>query len=253
MKAGKGEFFDPLAWVDRDVRDERKRLKKVSELQSALADHLESLGKWDIFLTGTFRPNEFEEIVQQVDGSHVENEKVSWLNPENRILKRVNRHGNHHYGMRDPAPGWSASVCQRVVERFLTWKPLRRSRWFYVVEGHKHRACAHWHALIGNCGHFEWARADDKWNKRYGRMSIEIVREDLGVKHYLAKGYVGKTYGTGEDIKFGHSKNCLRPKDVAGSKVASLFQVEIFKTEKRGEDGSRFREQREQILRQASV
>ena len=116
---GNGQFFDPLAWVDKAARQERKRHQQPTQQQIALAEHLESLGKWDLFLTGTFRPNQYEEIVQRENGEYYENESVSWLNPENRILKRVDRHGGHHYGMREPAPGWSANVCERVAKRFF--------------------------------------------------------------------------------------------------------------------------------------
>jgi len=238
---GKGQYKDPLAWVDKAARQERNQRMQPTEHQIALAEHLESVGKWDLFLTGTFRPNKNEEVVQRKNGEYFENHRLSWMDPKNRILKRRGRHGEFYYGMRDPAPGWSAHACERVAKRFFQWSPLKRTRWFYVVEGHKHRACAHWHALMANCGHLDLTHVDARWTKEFGRFSVEVVEEELGVAHYLAKGYVAKSYGANTDIKFGYSNNCRRPKNVAGSKIACRAQIEAKRLERKGEDGSEWR------------
>jgi len=239
---------DPLSWVDDAYREERKRERKPTEQQSALASHLESLGNWQLFLTGTFRPNKFESFVHQEGEKFVPNQKVSWVDPENRILKRVDRSGGHHYGMRDPAPGWSAHVCERQMKKFLRWTPLRKTRWFYVVEGHKHRACAHWHALMANTGHIDLKCLDDKWDNKFGRMGIELVKEELGVAHYLAKGYVAKSYGKDTDIKFGYSNNCKRPIDKNDQRLATHAMVFAHRNEKRGLDGTQWKQAATKIL-----
>lgn len=248
LNAAKTPKEDPLAWVDVAAREERKRNDKPTDCQAALAGHLERLGSWQLFLTGTFRPNQDEEIVQSRGGEFFRNERMSQVDPANRILKRVGRNGEHHMGMRDPAPGWSAHVCERQMKRFLQWSPLKRTRWFYVVEGHKHRACAHWHALVANCGHLNLSRVDDKWNTKFGRMGIELVDQELGVAHYLAKGYVAKSYGKDVDIKFGYSNNCKRPKDFENQRMASQAQIFALKKDKGGGSGDLWREAAEKIL-----
>ena len=249
MSTGKGTFIDHLSWVDDAYREEKKRLRKPTDMQVALAEHLESLGRWQLFLTGTFRPNKFESFVHQEGETFTPNQKVSWLDPENRILKNRNPvTGIQTYGVREPSPGWSAHVCERVMKRFLRWTPLRKTRWFYVVEGHKHRPCAHWHALIANCGHIDLKCLDDKWNNKYGRMGVEMVKQELGVAHYLAKGYVAKSYGKDTDIRFGHSRNCKRPVDLKDQQLATQAMIYAHRKEKKGEDGKDWRDVAERIL-----
>ena len=61
---------DNLAWVDEEYKAERKALLKPTPEQEGMAHMLEHDlgGGYVLFGTGTFRPNQYEEIIQHKEG-----------------------------------------------------------------------------------------------------------------------------------------------------------------------------------------
>ena len=82
----RGTNPDPLAWVDDAVRDERRK-QGPTELQMAFAELLNRIGRWDLFMTLTFKPNKKESVVTNEAGQYVMNENVRWCGGK-RMLKR---------------------------------------------------------------------------------------------------------------------------------------------------------------------
>ena len=199
-----------------DAEREERKLAGPNKNQEALADLLDSIGTFSIFTTFTFRPNEYECISQSKDGDFYENEK---LRMGNTIIKRKTRgyrgefeSGGIVRGSPNISPGWSGGAVERAIERwFVKDRELKKTRWFFVVEGSRHRDCAHGHGMIANCSGVNWDRVDRKWQKEYGRFKVEKIRAERGTACYLAKQYVGKEYGQ-EDFRYRFSKNCRDPK-----------------------------------------
>ena len=143
---------DKLQWVDDEWKAELKATLKPNENQDALAHMLEheTGGDYHLFLTFTFRPNEYEEITQTVGEEFKRNMKVSWLEGE-KIVKRVGRDGQMLKGTRGVSPGWGARAAERAVLNFVLKDPqLKKTRWFMCVEGSKYRQCAHVHMLVAS-------------------------------------------------------------------------------------------------------
>ena len=63
-----------------EIAKEEKKLLGPTDEQKALAALLESIGSWPIFATFTFRPNQFEEVVQSKDEVFHQNKKLSFSN-----------------------------------------------------------------------------------------------------------------------------------------------------------------------------
>jgi len=196
--------------------DEKKALGPTPE-QHALAELLDSIGTWPLFLTATFRPNDFEEIVQSRDGVYSQNEKLSFSNTVIRGKKRGYRgewsSGGIVKGVPGISPGWSPEAAEKCMLRLMRKdKDLRKTRWFMVIEGSKYRNCAHAHVLMANAGHVNWERVDGEWQKKRGRFRVEWAESSKGMANYLAKNYVGKSYGNNDRCRFQFSKNCRTPK-----------------------------------------
>ena len=219
---------DPLKWIDDDAREERKKLLKPNENQVALAKALEDWGGgWALMGTITFRPNEYECVMQQKHGEMYRNMKVSWLEG-NKIVKRVGRDGQMVRGTRGVSPGWSLETAKKQVVRFLMDDPtLRKTRWFAAIESHKFRDCAHGHVLFANAGRVNWERARDNWEKKHGRFQIAAVKDEDGMGMYLAKNYVGKDYGT-EKARFCESRNCRRPREDDMPKLGYRYRMMLY-------------------------
>lgn len=221
-----------------EIAKEEKKLLGATDEQKALAALLESIGSWPIFATFTFRPNQFEEVVQSKDEVFHQNKKLSFSNTVIRGKKRGYQgrweSGGIVRGVPGISPGWSPDAAEKCVVSFITKdKELRRTRWFAVIEGSKYRNCAHGHALIANAGHVNWDRVDKAWQGKRGRFQVEFAETKEGMAHYLAKQYVGKSYGS-EQCNFQFSKNCRTPKVdplPAGWYMARLFE---FKAHKKG-------------------
>lgn len=84
---------------------------------------------------------------------------------------------------------------------------FKRSRWALFAESSKYRNCAHVHALIANAPEFNPEAISARWQKKFGRFDIEAIKDDLGIAHYLCKGYVAKNYGKSDDLEFEFSRN----------------------------------------------
>ena len=207
-----GMSRDNLKWVDEEWKAELKANQTPNEQQEALASMIENNGgQYVQFATFTFRPNEFEEVVQQVGKDDYErNLRVSWCEGE-KIVKRVGRDGQMLRGTRSVSPGWGAAAAENAVLRFITKnKHLKKTRWFMCIEGSKYRSCAHGHALFANAGNVPWEYVANQWEEKYGRFSLELVDNKDGMAMYLCKKYVGKEYGT-DDFRYKFSRNCRRP------------------------------------------
>ena len=219
---------DPLKWIDEDAAAERKANLKPNENQVALAQALDDWGgDWRLMGTFTFRPNDYECVVQQKNGKLHRNMKVSWLEGK-KIVKRVGRNGAMVKGTRGVSPGWSLETAKKQVVKFIMNDPtLKRTRWFCAIESHKHRDCAHGHVLFANAGKVNWERARDNWEKQHGRFQIAAVRDDEGMGMYLAKNYVGKDYGT-EKARFCESRNCRRPQPDPVPKIGYAYRMALY-------------------------
>lgn len=196
-------------------REEKKSLGPSAE-QEALGALLESIGNWPVFLTFTFRPNKYEEIVQSKNGEFYRNEKVSLgrsvIRGKKRGFKGEWQSGGVVKGSPGISPGWSHDAAGKCVFSFLRRdNELKKTRWFGVIEGSKYRNCAHGHALVASAGHVNWERVDNEWQKKRGRFKVEWTQTSKGMANYLAKQYVGKSYGR-SDCHFEFSKNCRTPK-----------------------------------------
>lgn len=216
--------------------DEKKALGPTPE-QVALAELLESIGTWPLFLTATFRPNEYEEVVQSKDGVYSQNEKLSFSNTVIRGKKRGYQgrweSGGVVKGVPGISPGWSPEAAEKCVLRLLRKdKQLRKTRWFMVIEGSKYRNCAHAHVLMANAGHVNWERVDDAWQEKRGRFRVEFAETKEGLANYLAKNYVGKSYGNNDKCRFQFSRNCVTPKPdplPGGWYMARMFEWKCHK------------------------
>ena len=215
--------------------DEKKALGPT-ESQQGLADLLDSIGDWPLFLTFTFRPNKYEEIRQQKDGTFYRNENLSLsksvIRGKRRGYKGEWESGGVTRGTPGIAPGYSPHAAEKVVTNFITGdKELKRTRWFEVIEGSKYRNCAHGHALIANASHVNWDRVDTAWQKKRGRFQIAFAENKDGMANYLAKQYVGKSYGS-EQCRFQFSRNCRTPKEdpvPRGWYMSRMYEYKEFK------------------------
>ena len=202
---------DPLRHIDAAYREERGKPKPTEE-QEALAKLLDDIGNWPAFLTFTFRPNADEEVVWNKDEEHVRNKRVSWTEGEKIARTRPDRNGAVKTATRRVAPGWSSYAAHgKIIEFMAGSKDLRKGRWFTVVEPHKFRSAYPGHALVAGNVYAHWEAIAREWQRKYGRFSFELVRDEDGMAAYLAKKYVGKMYGS-EDFRFAFSRSCRRPK-----------------------------------------
>ena len=191
---------------------ESVEVKEPTLMQKEFAHWLDGMGRWDLFWTFTFKPNDYEEIVQRKNGDFTWNKRTSWCGEGERILKRVHPvTGLQKFGAPSVSPGWSMHAAGRSVKSFLKWS-MRDARWFMVVESSKFRSCAHAHVLSANNPTVNVPTILRRWQKKYGRADCEVIKKDLGVAHYLCKGYVAKNYGKQDDLSFEFSKNCVNPK-----------------------------------------
>lgn len=200
-----------LEWVERDLRDERKAAAQLpNENQMALAELLDSIGTWQNFITMTFRPNQHEMMGQTKDGEYTINERVQMCSGK-KIVKRVGRDGQMRMGVPSVSPGWGTQAATRAGIEFLSDKRrFKGVRWFMCTEDHKHRDCAHLHALLGSSLEVNLEKCNREWSDKYGRFQVQVVNDDKGMGHYLGKQYVGKAYGReGFDYRF--SRNCRTP------------------------------------------
>ena len=205
-------FYD-----DYLIAAEEKKALGPTEEQQALAGLLDSIGDWPLFLTFTFRPNKHEEILQQRNGEFFRNKKLALSETVIKGKKRGYRgeweSGAIIKGTPSIAPGWSPHAAEKSVMQFVTRdRELKRTRWFEVIEGSKYRNCAHGHALVANASRVNWDRVDKEWQEKYGRFRVELTETKEGMAAYLAKQYVGKSYGS-EQCRFQFSNNCRRPKE----------------------------------------
>jgi len=199
---------DPLKHIDESLRDERKAAGP-SEHQIAFAGWLSGFGRWDLFGTLTFPPNQFEEIVQRKNGEFYRNKEMQWCGGR-RIIKRVDPNtGRQTWGSPGISPGWSKEAALREGVKFMRHN-FRDSRWAIFCEGSKHRACAHLHPLIANAPKYNPETIEARWKERHGRCDLEAIKENLGLAHYLCKGYVVKDYGKQDSVEFAFSENCKR-------------------------------------------
>ena len=198
-----------LKFVDEAYRAERKAAGPT-EGQIALAETLDEIGNWPMFVTFTFRPNRNEEVIQNEEGAHIQNPRLRWCGGE-QVTKRVTRNGAHVRGSRSAAPGWSSDQAMKIINRFIMQSSdLSKSRWFACVEPHKFRDCYHGHGLFANAIDANWEAINADWGQKHGRFRLEKVHARLPMQKYLAKQYVGKEYG-GKDFRFSFSRNCRRP------------------------------------------
>ena len=217
-----------LDFVDEAIRAQRKA-EGPTEGQIALADTLDGIGNWPLFVTFTFRPNDHEQIVQNEHGQHVQNPKVKWCGGE-MVLKSRTRNGGHKMGVRSPAPGWSADKAIKQIIKFtMQSRDLSRSRWFVCVEPHKFRDCYHGHGLFANSVDANWEMIARDWDRKYGRFQLEKVKAQMPMKKYLAKQYVGKEYGA-KDFRFGFSRNCRRAQRDENPEMMYVARMELFKS-----------------------
>ena len=232
---------DNLAWVDEEYKAERKALLKPTPEQEGMAHMLEhDLGGGYVLLgTGTFRPNQYEEIVQHKEGDKKDqftrNMKVSWIEGE-KIVKRVGRDGQMTKGTRGVSPGWSPHAAERAGLNFILKDPqLRKTRWFMCVEGSKYRNCAHLHFLFANAHKVPWEKVANKWEEKYGRFRIELVDDKDGMAMYLAKQYVGKEYGS-DDFRYKFSRNSRNPLTDPVPKIAYDYRMQLFRNNMRKDE-----------------
>lgn len=215
--------------------DEKKALGPTSE-QQALAGLLDSIGEWPLFLTLTFRPNKHEEIAQRKNGEFYQNKKLSFSETVIKGKRRGYRgewaSGGITRGTPGIAPGWSPHAAENAVMNFVTRdKDLKKTRWFEVIEGSKYRNCAHGHVLMANASNVNWDRVDQEWQKKYGRFRVEFTKDRDGMANYLAKQYVGKSYGT-EQCRFQFSRNCQAPREdpvPRGWYMSRMYEYKEFK------------------------
>lgn len=201
---------DKLKWIDDELRKEMKSAGANRD-QVALAELLESIGNWPVFLTLTFRPNKNEEVVSGAKGDYERNMRVSWTEGDKVARSRPNRNGAVKTGTRRVAPGWSNDRALKVVIQWITGsKDLRTGRWFACVEPHKFRSCYHAHVLHAGNVDAHWESIAEDWQEKFGRFRFDLVRDSNGMANYLAKQYVGKRY-LKEDYKFAFSRSCKRP------------------------------------------
>ena len=202
---------DPYPEIETAYREEVKA-KGPCEKQVALAETLEAVGNWPVFLTWTFRPNPYEEIVWNRDDKAHRNLKVSWTEGEKVARTRPDRNGAIKTGTRRIAPGWSSwNAMGKVIKFIAASKDLRRGRWYTCAEPHKYRDGYHCHSLFAGNVDANWEAIARDATKKFGRFSMELVRDANGMAGYLAKKYVGKFYGT-EDFRCAWSRNCRTPK-----------------------------------------
>ena len=217
-----------LDFVDEAIRAERKA-EGPTEGQIALADTLDAIGNWRMFLTFTFRPNDHEQIVQNEHGENVQNPKVKWCGGV-LVPKSRTRNGGHKMGVRSPAPGWSADkAIKQIIKFVMQSRDLSRSRWFVNVEPHKFRDCYHGHGLISNALDANWEMIARDWDRKYGRFQLQKVKSQMPMREYLAKQYVGKEYG-GKDFRFAFSRNCRRAQQDRAEDFEYMARMELFKS-----------------------
>ena len=87
-----------LKFVDEAYRAERKAAGPTDG-QIALAETLDEIGNWPMFVTFTFRPNRNEEVIQNEDGAHIQNPRLRWCGGE-QVTKRVTRDGGRGLRLR---------------------------------------------------------------------------------------------------------------------------------------------------------
>jgi len=217
-----------LKFVDEAIRAERKAAGPT-EGQIALAELLDSIGNWPLFVTFTYKPNAHEQVVINDHGQHVQNPKVRWCGGE-MVLKSRNLNGSHNMGVRSPAPGWSATQAMKSIIQFVMKSPdLSRSRWFVCVEPHKFRDCYHGHGLFANALDANWEKIARDWGRKRGRFQLQKVKGQMAMAEYLAKQYVGKEYGT-EDFRFAFSRNCRRPQRDETPEMMYVARMQLFKS-----------------------
>ena len=216
-----------LAYIDQAYREERRNAGPTKG-QKALAELLDSVGNWPIFVTWTFRPNPHENVAELKDGSYVQNKRVQWCGGR-RIPKVLpDRNGNVKYGSPSVAPGWSADKAMKQIINFITSSPdLRRSRWFANVEPHKFRDCYHGHSLFANCVNANWAAIGKDWQHKHGRFGLELVDHAQTMDRYLGKHCMGKRYGK-EDFRYSFSRNCRRAQEDTTDKIVYRSAVMLF-------------------------
>ena len=225
-------MLDKLKHID-DAKREQDRLLPPSPEQVAFAELLESLGRWDLFLTNTFRPNPHEAIVQQKDGKFYRNKKVIWCGGP-KVVKRRTRNGGLVYGSPSVAPGWGKEQAIRQGVKFMR-RNFRESRWVVFAEGStKGRDCAHLHGLVANCPNYNPEIIAGRWLEKHGRCDIEAIKQQLGLAHYLAKGYVAKNYGKKDDVEFQFSKNCYSPFDDKTPEWYYQMRTDCFRRNRNG-------------------
>ena len=204
-------MLDPLKHIDAALREERKSAGPTDQ-QVAFAEFLNGMGRWDLFGTLTFPPNQYEEIAQRKNGEYYENEKMKWCGGR-RILKRIDRNtGIQSGGAPAISPGWSKEAAVREGVKFMR-RNFRDARWALFCEGSKHRACAHLHPLIANCPKYNPETIEARWKEKHGRCDFEAIKEHLGLAHYLCKGFVVKDYGKQDSVEFAFSYNSKRALD----------------------------------------
>ena len=227
---------DKYKFID-DAKREQDRNAGPTEEQISFANFLGEIGRWDLFWTFTFKPNQYEQIGQTKDREFTLNEKMRWCNNERRILKRVDKStGIQKWGNPAIAPGWSKDAAMKQGLRFVH-RNFKRGRWFMVAEGHKHRNCAHLHLLTANTPRANLTTILNRWQKQYGWADVEVIKQELGIAHYLCKGYVAKNYGKQDDLEFEFSHNCLRPLDQDCDRDLMYFKTRAVKFWRR-RDGS---------------
>ena len=146
------------------------------------------------------------------------------------VLKSRTRNGGHKMGVRSPAPGWSADKAMKQIIDFTMRSPdLRESRGFNCVEPHKFRDCYHGHGLVANALDANWEGIAKDWGRKYGRFSLEKVRNDMPMKKYLAKMYVGKEMQN-KDFRYAFSRNCRDPKRDENADFLYTARMQLFKS-----------------------
>jgi hypothetical protein len=216
-----------LTYIDEAYRKEL-RAKGPTKGQTALAELLDSVGNWPIFVTFTFRPNPNELVAELENGSYVQNKRVQWCGGRKIAKTRPNRHGAVKYGSPTVAPGWSADKAMKQIINFITDSPdLRKTRWFANVEPHKFRDCYHGHGLFANCVNANWAGIAKSWKRQYGRFGLEMVDHKQTMDRYLGKHCMGKKYGD-DEFRYTFSRNCRNAKMDETDKILYRSAVMIF-------------------------
>jgi hypothetical protein len=238
---------DELKWVDEEYREEKKLLRVPSPEQNALAALLEDCGGgYHAFATWTFRPNQYEEIVQKEGGEYYQNKKLSWSEGD-KIVKRSKRgyqgewsSGGVVRGTPGISPGWSPHSAFGAVSRAIMKDThgLAKSRWFMCIEGSKYRNCAHGHSLHANASTVNWEGIKERWESKYGWFKFEVVKGDQAMADYLCKKYVGKDYGN-EDFRFAFSRNSRRPEPDPVPKIYYNMRELIYENEIKGKEKSK--------------